>query len=151
MAPTRLAVRVQREDFSVEAEHSRMQGHGEVGAIASFVGLVRADGGVDALTVESYPGMTERSLRRVVERACARWELADALVVHRTGELGVGERIVLVMVAAAHRRAAFAACEFIVDYLKTRAVLWKKERALGAERWVEPRAGDADAERRWRP
>ena len=147
---SRSSVRVQREDFSVEAEHSLMQALPGVGAIASFVGVVRADDAVESLTVESYPGMTERSLQEVADEACARWDLLDALVVHRIGALDVGERIVLVMVAARRRQEAFAACECIMDYLKTRAVLWKKERAGATERWVRNRAGDLAAARRWR-
>ncbi len=149
---SRSEVRVQREDFNVDAEQRRMQARGgdDIGAVASFIGLVRADHGAHALMLESYPGMTERSLQAVTDEACERWPLREVLVVHRIGELRVGERIVLAMVAADHRHAAFAACEFIMDYLKTRAVLWKKELHGIGGRWIGARASDEQASRRWR-
>ena len=147
-------VRVQTEDFDVGRELEALtRGRNDVGAVASFVGLVRDvnDGhAIRGMTLEHYPGMTEKALEDICNQAHARWDLIDTLVVHRIGKLSPGDRIVLVGVTSAHRGEAFAACEFIMDYLKTRAPFWKKEDTPGGSRWVDARASDDAAERRWR-
>jgi molybdopterin synthase catalytic subunit len=149
-----MSVRVQTQDFDAGAEIARMSRcRGDVGAVASFVGLVRDanDGmGVAGMTLEHYPGMTEKALEAIVEEARGRWELIDVLVVHRVGPLRPGDNIVLVVVASAHRGDAFAACEFVMDYLKTRAPFWKKEKTAGGERWVQARESDDAAAERWK-
>jgi len=149
-----MAVRVQREDFDLGREVDALtQGKPKIGAVASFVGLVRDvnDGaGVSAMTLEHYPGMTERALADIVAEAQSRWDFMDALVIHRYGRLAPGDRIVLVAVAGAHRGACFAACEFIMDYLKTRAPLWKKEHTAEGARWVDARDADEGAAERWK-
>ena len=148
-----MTVRVQPDDFDLGAEVERMtRGNPAIGAVASFVGLVRNvndDSGVSGMTLEHYPGMTEGALEDIVAQARARWDLADVLVIHRHGKLAPGDRIVLVVAAGAHRGDAFAACEFIMDYLKTRAPFWKKEQTPQGERWVEARAADDRAAQRW--
>lgn len=147
-------VRVQAEDFDVGRELASLtQGRTDVGGLASFVGLVRAsnDGSsVDGMTLEHYPGMTEKALEDICAQAHSRWELIDSLVIHRVGHLSPGDRIVLVGVASAHRGEAFEACEFIMDYLKTRAPFWKKEDTAAGERWVGARASDDVAAGRWK-
>jgi len=149
-----MTVRVQREDFDPGAEIARLHaGRSDIGAVASFVGLVRGESHGERLTrmtLEHFPGMTERELQRIAEDARARWALTDVAVVHRIGDLEPGERIVLVVTAAAHRRAAFEACEFLMDYLKTRAPFWKRELRASGEHWVEARDSDSDAAARWR-
>ena len=128
-------------------------GRSDIGAVASFVGLVRDanDGaGVAKMTLEHYPGMTERSLAEIVEQARGRWDVMDATVIHRVGELQPGDNIVLVVVASAHRGDAFAACEFIMDYLKTRAPFWKKEETAAGSRWVDARESDDRAAEKWK-
>jgi molybdopterin synthase catalytic subunit len=140
-------------DFDAGAE-IRALAHASrgVGAVASFVGLVRdANEGdaVGAMTLEHYPGMTEKSIAEIVGEAQNRWKIAGATVIHRVGTLRPGEQIVLVVVASAHRGDAFEACEFIMDYLKTRAPFWKKEATGAGERWVEARASDDAAAARW--
>jgi molybdopterin synthase catalytic subunit len=147
------AIRVQTLPFDIGAEHARIAalGHG-TGAIASFTGLMRDSNegdAVRAMTLEHYPGMTESALVEIVTDARKRWALQAVTVVHRVGRLLPGEAIVLVLTASAHRGEAFAACEFIMDYLKTRAPFWKKEEALQGERWVEARDSDDDAAARW--
>lgn len=148
-----MTVRVQPDDFDLGLEVERMTlDNPGIGAVASFVGLVRDvnDGsGVRAMTLEHYPGMTERALDDIVAQARTRWKLMDVLVIHRHGRLDPGDRIVLVVVASAHRGDAFAACEFIMDYLKTRAPFWKKEQTPQGERWVEARPSDDQAAQRW--
>jgi molybdopterin synthase catalytic subunit len=140
-----MKISVQREDFDVGAEVRNVSGSGKVGAVASFVGLVRDV----AMTLEHYAGMTEREITKIVEQASERWKLMDATVIHRYGELQPAEQIVLVVVASAHRGDAFAACEFIMDYLKTRAPFWKKEHRPEGARWVEARSSDDAAAERW--
>jgi molybdopterin synthase catalytic subunit len=138
-------------DLGVEVDAMR-QGRTDIGAIASFVGLARdmnEGSGVAAMTLEHYPGMTEKALARLVDDACARWPLLDVTVIHRVGRLLPGDPIVLVAVAASHRGEAFAACEFIMDYLKTQAPFWKKEETPAGGRWVEARASDEAAAARW--
>src|SRR6478609_7198197 len=146
-------VRVQSADFDVGRELEALTaGRHDVGAVASFVGLVRdANDGqsIRAMTLEHYPGMTERALEDICAQAHSRWQLIDTLVIHRVGPLAPGDRIVLVGVASAHRGEAFAACEFIMDYLKTRAPFWKKEDTPQGGKWVDARESDDEAARRW--
>jgi molybdopterin synthase catalytic subunit len=148
-----LSVRVQSEDFDAGAEIARMRrGNPKIGGIAAFVGVVRdvnEGASVAGMTLEHYPGMTERSIEAIVTEARARWQVLDALVIHRIGTLAPTDQIVLVVVAAPHRGDAFAACEFLMDYLKTRAPFWKKERTPDGSRWVEARTSDEDAAARW--
>ncbi len=148
-----MEVRVQAEDFDVGAEISRLRlSRPDIGAVAAFMGQVRDmnDGSsVSAMTLEHYPGMTEKALRHIVEEAQSRWSFFDALVIHRIGELKPQDQIVLVLVAGAHRGEAFAACEFIMDYLKTRAPFWKKETTPDGGRWVDARESDEQARERW--
>jgi molybdopterin synthase catalytic subunit len=138
-------------DLGVEVDAMRA-GRTDIGAIASFVGLARDhnDGsGVTAMTLEHYPGMTEKALAALVDEAGSRWALLDVTLIHRVGRLLPGDPIVLVVVASSHRGDAFAACEFIMDYLKTRAPFWKKEETPDGARWVEARASDDAAAARW--
>jgi len=148
-----MPVRVQTGDFDVAREIAALRGgDARVGAVAAFVGLVRDindAAAVSTLTLEHYPGMTEKALARIVDEAKSRWNVYEALVIHRVGELKPTDQIVLVVVTGAHRGEAFAACEFIMDYLKTRAPFWKKEQTPSGERWVEARASDDDAAARW--
>ena len=148
-----MPVRVQTEDFDVAKELAQLRGaNPAVGAVAVFIGVVRDlndSTEVRTLTLEHYPGMTEKALADIVAEATRRWDIFDALVVHRVGRLEPTDQIVLVAVASAHRGEAFAACEFIMDYLKTRAPFWKKEETPAGERWVEARASDDDAAARW--
>jgi len=144
---------VQSETFDLGAEVNAMsEGRTDIGAIASFVGLARdinEGSGVQAMTLEHYPGMTEKALLALVEEARSRWALLDVTLVHRVGRLLPGDPIVLVAVASRHRGDAFAACEFIMDVLKTRAPFWKKEETPAGERWVDARASDDTAAARW--
>jgi molybdopterin synthase catalytic subunit len=148
-----VTVHVQSEDFDAGAEIARLRaGNPAIGAVASFIGLVRDvndDGRVTTMTLEHYPGMTEKALRAIVEEAKGRWDIIDAIVIHRVGALRPLDQIVLVVVASEHRGDAFAACEFIMDYLKTRAPFWKKEETAEGARWVEGRAKDDEAAARW--
>lgn len=148
-----MAVRVQTEDFDTGAEIARLrQSDPGIGAVAVFVGQVRDmnDGAtIGTLTLEHYPGMTERSLAAIVARAKARWDFRDALVIHRVGTLNPLDQIVLVAVAGSHRGECFAACEFIMDYLKTEAPFWKKEQTADGARWVDARSSDDAARSRW--
>lgn len=149
-----MKIRVQSETFDLGAEVDAMRaGRSDIGAIASFVGLARdlnEGSGVAAMTLEHYPGMTEKALAALVDEANSRWTLLDVSVIHRVGRLLPGDPIVLVAVASHHRGEAFAACEFIMDFLKTRAPFWKKEETTDGERWVEARASDDAAAERWR-
>ena len=149
-----MTVRIQSEDFDVGAEVAAIRrGNRAVGAVASFVGVVRDVNEGDAvarMTLEHYPGMTEKSIEAIVAQARSRWNVIDALVVHRVGTLEPADQIVLVVVASGHRGDAFAACEFIMDYLKTQAPFWKKEKTPEGERWVDARATDDIAAERWR-
>ena len=164
-----MSVSVQEADFDAGAEIAALSaGREDVGAVASFVGLVRADKAADekvsagtqsagadatapvqAMTLEHYPGMTEKALQEIVDAARGRWELLGVRVIHRVGRLVPGDRIVFVAVASAHRGEAFAACEFIMDYLKTRAPFWKKEESRTGGRWVDARESDDHAAGRW--
>ena len=148
-----MTVRVQTGDFDAGAEMAAMRHRNpKIGAIASFVGVVRdLNEGADVaeMTLEHYPGMTEKALDKIVEEARARWDIYDALVVHRVGTLKPTDQIVLVVVAGAHRGEAFQACEFLMDYLKTRAPFWKKEKTPEGARWVDARTADNAAADRW--
>ena len=148
-----MPVRVQEADFDLSHEVAQLRaGDARVGAVAVFVGTVRdvnASARVGGLTLEHYPGMTEKALEAIVTEAKDRWDVLDALVIHRVGALRPADQIVLVAVTSAHRGDAFAACEFIMDYLKTRAPFWKKEATESGLRWVEARASDDAAAARW--
>lgn len=147
-----MSVRVQTVDFDAGAELASMRTNRAIGALACFIGVVRDinDGdSVSTLTLEHYPGMTEKALEDIVEQAKSRWDIMDVRVIHRVGTMEPTEQIVFVGVAGAHRGEAFAACEFIMDYLKTQAPFWKKERTPEGERWVEARASDDAAAQRW--
>jgi len=149
-----VTVRIQSDDFDIGAEISQLRrANPKIGAVASFVGVVRDVNEGDAvaeMTLEHYPGMTEKSIEDIITQARGRWKVFDALVVHRVGTLKPTEQIVLVIVTSAHRGDAFAACEFIMDYLKTRAPFWKKETTPSGARWVDARAIDDIAAERWR-
>jgi len=148
-----MPVRVQTEDFDLGAEIAALRAaDARVGAVVAFVGTVRdvSEGaGVAAMTLEHYPGMTERALEEICAQARSRWDVLDLLVIHRHGELVPTDQIVLVAVTSAHRGDAFAACEFVMDYLKTRAPFWKKETTPQGSRWVDARESDDRAAERW--
>ncbi len=148
-----MPVRIQAEDFDVSAEIARLrEGNAKVGAVASFVGIVRDlnDGeAVASLMLEHYPGMTEKAIEKIIAEAHRRWDIYDALVIHRVGKLKPLDQIVLVIVSSAHRGESFKACEFLMDYLKTRAPFWKKEQTPDGARWVDARASDDAAAERW--
>jgi molybdopterin synthase catalytic subunit len=148
-----VTVRVQTGDFDIGSEIATMRrGNPKVGAVASFIGVVRdlnEGDHVAEMTLEHYPGMTETALEKMVAEARSRWDIYDALVIHRVGTLKPGDQIVLVVVTGAHRGEAFEACEFLMDYLKTRAPFWKKERTRAGARWVEARESDDVAADRW--
>jgi molybdopterin synthase catalytic subunit len=144
-------VTVQAAPFDLAAEMvALLDGRVDVGGLASFVGLVRADEGLAALTLEHYPGMTERAITGIAAEACGRWPLTGCTVIHRVGRLPPGAPIVLVLTASAHRAASLEACAFLIDWLKTGAPFWKREEfADGRERWVEAKAADDAAALRW--
>ncbi len=148
-------IRVQTEDFDVGAElDSLRKASSGIGALASFVGVVRDlndDHDIVEMTLEHYPEMTEAALGRIVDEAVRRWQLSAVRVIHRVGTLRPGDQIVLVAVGSSHRQAAFAGCEFIMDYLKTEAPFWKKEATSSGSRWVNSRASDTAAAGRWKP
>jgi molybdopterin synthase catalytic subunit len=144
-----MTVSVQEADFDAGAEIAALTAGGtDAGAVATFVGVVRGDS-VKAMTLEHYPAMTEKALNEIVAEARRRWELLGVRVIHRVGRLLPGDRIVLVAVSSSHRQAAFAACEFIMDYLKTQAPFWKREETAAGSRWVDARDSDDEALRRW--
>jgi molybdopterin synthase catalytic subunit len=148
-----MTVRIQTADFDAGAEIAALRGSNpKIGAVASFIGIVRDvnEGGmVSGMTLEHYPGMTEKAIGEILGQARARWNIMDSLVIHRVGTLQPTDQIVLVIVLAAHRGEAFAACEFIMDYLKTRAPFWKKEQTGAGTRWVDARLTDDIAAERW--
>ncbi len=147
-----MIIRIQHEDFdTVALQRELVAGRSDVGAIASFVGLVRDLAGdpLQKMTLEHYPGMTEKALEGIADRAAERWRVLDLAIIHRIGALEPADQIVLVMVASAHRGDAFAACEFIMDYLKTEAPFWKKETSDRGEKWVEARKSDLFAQKKW--
>ncbi len=146
-------IRVQQDDFDVGAEIAALSaGNHAVGGVAVFIGVVRDLAGaaaIGAMTLEHYPGMTESMLERIEAEAKDRWPLEASLIIHRYGRLEPGERIVLVATASAHRQAAFEACEFLVDWLKTKAPFWKLEESAAGAKWVEARVSDDQAAARW--
>lgn len=146
-------IRVQREDFDVGRELAALgSDNPRIGGLCSFVGLVRDMAGeqpIAAMTLEHYPGMTEKMLERIDAEAHQRWPLEASLVIHRYGRLEPGERIVLVATASAHRRAAFESCQFLIDWLKTQAPFWKQEETPTGRRWVTTRESDDEAAARW--
>ena len=142
-------IHIQREDFDLNVEVANLPTVGEAGAVASFTGHVRKEGDLSTLTLEHYPHMTEAEITRFVSEAGTRWPLTGVTVIHRVGSLKPGDRIVLVAVASQHRHAAFQACEFLMDYLKTHAPFWKEEARSGTRHWVEHRHSDDDAAKRW--
>ncbi len=148
-------IRVQREDFDIGAEIAGLTAaNRRIGGVASFVGLVRemaGDAAIGAMTLEHYPGMTEKKLAEIEREACRRWPLDASLIIHRYGRLEPGERIVLVVTASAHREAALASCAFLIDWLKTEAPFWKLEETAAGGKWVEARTSDAAAAKRWTP
>jgi len=146
-------VSVQVEDFSVGAEYEALAEGTAAGAVVTFIGKVRdmnLGDNVTGLSLEHYPGMTEKALAEICDQAEQRWPLLNVRVIHRVGHLDIGDQIVFVGVSSAHRGAAFEACEFVMDYLKTKAPFWKKERTTEATRWVESRDSDAKAAERWK-
>jgi molybdopterin synthase catalytic subunit len=148
-----MPVRIQTEDFDLSLEVKKLRaGDARVGAVAAFVGTVRDrnDGAeVAAMTLEHYPGMTEKSLEEIIEKAKARWDIYDVLIIHRVGPLHIEDQIVLTAVTSAHRGEAFAACEYVMDYLKTLAPFWKKEETPEGARWVDARLSDDEALKKW--
>ena len=149
-----MPIRIQEKDFDISAEIAALRkGDARVGAVASFLGTVRDmnDGSqVQEMVLEHYPGMTEKALEEIASQAKARWDIYDTLVIHRIGPLLPEDQIVLVVVTSAHRGEAFAACEFIIDYLKTAAPFWKKENTAEGARWVDARVSDDIALERWK-
>ena len=147
-------IRVQREDFDIGAEIAKLTAtNRRIGGVASFVGLVRemaGDAAIGAMTLEHYPGMTEKKLAEIDSEACRRWPLSASLIIHRYGRLEPGDRIVLVVTAASHREAALASCGFLIDWLKTEAPFWKLEETAAGARWVAAREEDEAAAKRWR-
>jgi len=147
-------IRVQQEDFDIGLEMDALtSGDTGIGGICSFTGTVRDMGGdrqISAMTLEHYPGMTEKALQEIEAEACKRWPLSGSLVIHRYGRLEPGDRIVLVITASAHREAAFEACQFLMDWLKTKAPFWKQEDAGGSVQWVEAQKSDDEAAERWK-
>jgi molybdopterin synthase catalytic subunit len=148
-----MTVRVQTEDFDAGFEINQLRSaRKDVGAVVSFIGQVRdvnEGDEVSQLTLEHYPGMTEKSLEAIITQAKTRWSIMDVLIIHRVGTLQPCDQIVLVAVSGGHRGEAFAACEFVMDYLKTEAPFWKKEATSSGERWVEAKSSDDDARERW--
>jgi molybdopterin synthase catalytic subunit len=146
-------ISLQREDFDVAAESAALtRGRTDMGALVAFTGICRgAEAGkpIAALTLEHYPGMAEAEIARHVEEACARWPLLGVTVIHRYGRIAPGENIVLVLTASSHREAAFAAAEFLIDYLKTRAPFWKQVESAGGKTWIEAKDADETAASRW--
>lgn len=146
-------ISIQTEDFNPGYEHEQLSNNPAAGAIVTFTGTVRnmnLDDSVGGLYLEHYPGMTENALQKIIDEANNRWSLKAVRIIHRVGQMHPGDRIVFVGVSSAHRREAFEACEFIMDYLKTRAPFWKKETTEGGDRWVAERDSDQQAANRWR-
>lgn len=145
-----MSVRIQREDFDLGAEFNALKkACGNSGAVVTFTGIARGDGGIESLTLEHYPGMTEREIACHVQEAEAHWPLLGITIIHRIGKLAPRDNIVLVAVSSAHRQAAFEAAQFLVDYLKTRAPFWKLEERAMESKWVEPREADEASAKRW--
>lgn len=147
------SISVQQEDFDPGVEYQQLANSQSVGAITTFTGTVRnlnLGDQVGGLFLEHYPGMTEKALQAIVDEAQQRWTLQAVRLIHRIGQLHPGDQIVFVGVTSAHRKEAFAACEFIMDYVKTRAPFWKKETTPDGDRWVDARDSDQEAAERWR-
>lgn len=144
-----MRIRVQKEPFDPGAELDGFGAGEDVGAVVSFTGMVRGDGGLGRMEIEHYPGMTEKAIAAIAGEAVARWNLADCLVIHRHGPMRPGERIMMVATASRHRASAFEAAEFLMDYLKSRAPFWKKEYGADGAEWVAARDEDEDALGRW--
>ena len=148
-----IRVKIQQEDFDLNAEtRSLADASSAVGGVNTFLGIVRDvndNDDVSSLFLEHYPGMTEKQIKVIIKEACDRWDVIAATVIHRIGELHPGDQIVYVGVASSHRGDAFDACEYIIDYLKTRATFWKKEKTTDGERWLETRQSDFDAAQLW--
>ena len=148
-------IRVQQEDFDVGAEIKALtKGNPSIGGVVSFIGLVRdiaGDRSIDTMTLEHYPGMTEKMLARIEEEAQGRWNLDASLIIHRYGPLNPGDQIVLTITASAHRQDAFEANEFLMDWLKTKAPFWKREAGADGDNWVEAKDSDDVAAARWSP
>ncbi|MBM7455035.1 molybdopterin synthase catalytic subunit [Oceanisphaera litoralis] len=145
-------IRVQTADFSLGDEYAALSQSHQTGAVVTFIGKVREmnqGAAVGGMTLEHYPGMTEQALQQIVDQAHGRWPLLECRVIHRIGSLAPGDQIVFVGVASQHREAAFEACHFIMDYLKTRAPFWKKEQTDDGERWVEAKDSDTRAAEKW--
>ena len=145
-------IRVQEDDFDVSTEITRLSdGNHDIGGVCTFLGLVRdlTGNSIKTMTLDYYPGMTEKELSKIEAEARARWPLTDCVIIHRYGTLAPGDRIVMVATASPHRQDAFDSCEFLMDYLKTRAPFWKKEDTGDGEKWVEARASDDIAADRW--
>ena len=146
-----MSVKITEDDFDIALEHEKLKSR-DAGAIVTFTGTVRDlpnGGGLNAMTLEHYPGMTEKALTQIAQEASTRWELRDVLVIHRYGALEPGEQIMMVATAAIHRKDAFEAAEFLMDYLKSRAPFWKKEITKEAVTWVPSKQNDEDALDRW--
>ena len=145
-------IRVQQDDFDLSDEVAKVKNNNsDIGAVVSFVGTVRDldDSPIEKMTLEHYPGMTEKALEEIAQQAQNRWPLGDVSIIHRVGDLAINEQIVLVITASKHRKAAFEACEFIMDYLKTQAPFWKKEHTTTGNHWVEAKDSDTDQAKRW--
>ncbi len=145
-------VSVQKEDFSVADEYEALASGTDAGAVVTFIGKVRdmnLGDNVTGLHLEHYPGMTEKSLNEICDEAKARFPLLKLRLIHRIGDLDIGDQVVFVGVSSAHRSASFEACEFVMDYLKTKAPFWKKERTTEGTRWIDSRESDAKAAERW--
>jgi len=145
----RATIRIQMEDFDIGHESDALTAGSNAGALVNFVGLVRDDHALISLTLEHYPGMTEREIGRHVDEAASRWPLTSVTVIHRVGRLVPGDKIVFVGATSSHRQAAFEATEFLMDYLKTRAPFWKSEERADGMSWAEARASDESAAERW--
>ncbi len=149
-----MSIRVQTEDFDLTAELAALRSSkSDIGAIVTFIGIVRdlnEGDAINTLTLEHYPGMTEKSLSAIEKEANSRWQISQSLIIHRVGTLKPQDQIVLVAVTSPHRSEAFAACEFIMDYLKTKAPFWKKEKTSQGESWVEAKSSDDEAQARWK-
>ncbi len=146
-------ISVQKEDFDLTLETSLARNNdSDIGAVVSFVGTVRDldDAPIKKMTLEHYPGMTEKALEKIADQACQRWPLGNTTIIHRVGELDINDQIVLVITTSKHRKAAFESCEFIMDYLKTQAPFWKKEQTTTQSSWVEAKDSDDEQTQRWR-
>lgn len=146
-----MRISVQEQDFSIDKEvEALVAGRGDIGAVVTFSGLVRGDNGITQMTLEHYPGMTEKQLEAIAKDAMERFSLDDCLIIHRYGTLKVGERIVLVITLSKSRKAAFQGAEFLMDWLKTQAPFWKKESNGNKSKWVDAKAEDKHTQEKWK-